>query len=480
MEHLKTPWSRAVRREAVALWTLAWPIVLGQLATIGMATSDTVMTGRLNAAELAVVSLGASVWSLACVALVGLIMPVNAMIAHEYGARKPERVAQITQQALYMTFACGLCAMAIVDIGASFFDRLGMAPDLAHRAATFVRVIACGLPALAMYRALYAYSASLNRTKPMMVISFGALAYNLVANWVFIYGHFGAPRWGAFGCAFSTASGLWLMLGVMLWWIRRDPVYREWSPFARWCAPSATQIGAILKLGAPLSLAYIAEVTAFSAIAFAVARFGVTDIAANQIAINVMSVAFVIPLGFGMAVVTRVGQALGEGQPERARFVAFTGLGVAAAIGLACALATGLWRGGIAALYTTDVTVQAAAGSLLLLLALFQVADAMQVCAASAVRGYQETRRPMVIHLTAFWCVALPAGFALGYGLLDGLLPGDPVGPLGARGFWIGLVMGLFVAASLLVRLLDRVSRARLAGPQGVPPAGALAERAAS
>jgi multidrug resistance protein, MATE family len=436
----------ALRREVIALWKLAWPILVGQVAMIGMAVSDTVMTGRMSTGDLAAVSLGVATWTVATLTLIGLLMPVNALVAHEFGAGRHGQVGQTTRQALWMALATGLVAMLLVNLAASQFSALPLRPEVAEMATRFVLWISPGLPALALYRALYAYSAR----------------YNVLANWVLIYGHWGMPQLGGLGCALATASGLWLMLGAMALWVRHAQPYRSTCPLQQLQGPDRAQIANMLRLGAPLGLAYFAEVSAFSIIAFLVTPFGEAEVAANQIAMNVMSVVFVVPLSFGIALVTRVGQALGSGDPARARFVAWSGIGVAIMAGVVSTVGIAFFRHDIAGLYTTDPVVQLATAGLLLLTALFQIADATQVAAASAIRGYKETRKPMLIHLTAFWCVALPTGFVLGDGLLARVVPGFSAAPLGAAGYWMGLALGLSVAAVLLLRLLSSLSRGRL------------------
>jgi multidrug resistance protein, MATE family len=463
----------ATRDEVGALWRLAWPILIGQIATVGMAVSDTIMAGRLGVTALAAVSLGVSVWTVINVSLVGLMMPINALVAHEFGAGRHDKIAQTTRQALWMALGLGLIAMGLMNAATFLFGHLQLEPEVQAQATRFVFIISFGLPAFTIFRTLYGYSASINKTKPMMRIALAALAYNIVANWLLIYGHGGLPQLGALGCALATASGLWLMAGAMLLTIRRDPGYRSTDPMAAWEWPDLQQIGGMLKQGLPMAVTYFAEVSAFSAVAFLVARFGVVAIAANQITLNVTSVVFVVPLSFGIASITRVGQALGEGNPARARQVAWVGVSMSIAFGLMSAIGIALFSEEIAAAYSIDPQVQKVAAGLLLIAALFQLSDAAQITAACAVRGYKVTRPAMLIHLTSFWGVALPLGCLLGLG---GWLGGPP---MQGAGFWIGLAIGLSVAAVLLLGLLDRLSRAQLGAADSGVGCGALKEKTA-
>jgi MATE family multidrug resistance protein len=167
-----------------------------------------------------------------------------------------------------------------------------------------------------------------------------------------------------------------------------------------------------------------------------------------------------VPLSFGIGALTRVGQAMGEGNPQRARFVAWVGVGMCLAFAVVSAAFIALFRWQIAAMYTSDASVQATCVLLLLFAALFQLSDATQVAAASAIRGYKVTRSPMLIQMIAFWGVALPVGWILG--LAPDWFPWSPGRPMAATGFWIGLVLGLTVAAVLLSWSLQRLSKQRV------------------
>lgn len=453
----------AIRLETGALWTLAWPILVAQLATVGMGVSDVAMTGHVSPGELAAVALGASIWTIVYGTLVGLMMPVNALVAHEFGAGKLDSIPHLVRQALWMALGIGMIAVAVVNLATHCFDYLGLEAGVAANASRFVHVISLGLPAFAAYRTLYGYSASVNRTKPMMVIALAALAYNILVNWLLVFGHWGFPQMGAIGCAIGTASGLWLMLGAMLWWVRRSTAYAATYPFARWERPDWRKIGAMLRLGGPMGVTYFAEVSAFSAVCLLVARFGVVSVAANQITLNFTTLVFVVPLSFGIAMITRIGQALGEADPVRARFVSQVGVGVSLGFGALSALVIALFRYQIAAVYVADGEVLAMTAALLLFAALFQLSDSTQVSVSCAIRGYKVSRRPMVIHLIAFWGVSLPLGCVLGFGWIPHWFPWHPAQPLAAAGFWIGLAVGLTVAAALLVGLLNRLSLERIA-----------------
>jgi MATE family multidrug resistance protein len=447
-----------IKQEAAALWQLAWPVLIGQIATVGMAVADVSMTGHASAQDLAAVALGASVWVIVLVTVSGIMMAINAMAAHEVGAGQIGRIPHLVRQSMWKALAVGLIGCALANLAVQVYDVLDLEPVVRDKARHFVRLISIGMPAFAMFRTLYGYSASLSQTKPLMVISLLGLGWNVLVNWLFIYGQFGLPRMGALGCALATASGMWLMLLALLWWLRRAPAYRESYPFHQWEGPQWPTIRPMLKMGLPIGVTYLAEVSAFSVVGLLVAKFGVVTLSAHQITLNFSSLVFMVPLSFGIGLITRVGQMLGEGDPLRARFAAWVGIAMALSFGALSALGIVLFRWQIAAAYSSDPQVQAMTAHLLLFAALFQLSDATQVATSCAIRGYKVTKRPMLIHLLAFWGFSVPLGCVLG---LAPAWLGWPWPAMGVTGFWIGLVLGLTVAAVLLVHFLRQLANMR-------------------
>ena len=194
----------------------------------------------------------------------------------------------------------------------------------------------------------------------------------------------------------------------------------------------------------------------------AVATVVAGSVAAHQIALNFSSLVFMLPLSLGIALLTRVGQALGAGDPVAARFRSAVGVGTSVGLAVLSAILMAVFNHQIAAAYTTDAPVAALAASLLFLAAIFQISDGLQVSTSCAIRGYKVTRVPMAIHLTAFWVVSLPLGCVLG--LAPSWAPWHPAQPMMAQGFWIALIVGLSVAGIALAWLLQRITRAHVQG----------------
>jgi len=442
------------------LWHLAWPILVGQLATVGMAVVDVAMAGHASAQDLAGVSLGVSIWNMLIITMMGVMMSVNPVVAHQVGAGELAGVPHVVRQALWKALGVGLLALLLANWAALLFAHMQLEPYVRDLAVDFVRVTSLALPLFAVYRVLYGYSTSINQTKPLMVIALLSLLLNIVVNSLLVFGMLGFPRLGGLGCAWATVATVSFNLLALVWWMHRAAAYRSTWPLGAFEPPHWPQIKSLLKLGLPIGITYFAETSAFSLIALLIAEFGSTQVASHQIALNFTSLVFMVPLSLGLALLTRVGQSLGAGDAVRARYQAW--VGVALGLGFATLSATliALFATSIAWAYTRDVAVMALTAHLLLLAAVFQLSDATQVITSCAIRGYKVTRAPMAVHLTAFWVFALPLGYVLG--LAPGWAPFKPAQPMGAAGFWMALIVGLTIAALGLVALLRRVARSHL------------------
>jgi MATE family multidrug resistance protein len=341
--------SARVKTEITALWQLAWPILVGQLANVGMAVADVAMAGHASAQDLAGVALGSSIWMIVVVTLMGVMMSVNPTVSHYVGAGQFDRVPHVVRQALWKGLGVGAISLVLANLAALVFDHMELEPAVRDIAVRFVHITSLALPAFACYRVLYGYSASLNQTKPMMAIALAALLLNCLLNWLLIFGNWGFPKLGGVGCAWSTMLCIWFNLGGLLWWMQRSPAYRSTWPFDRFEAPHIDKVRSLLKLGLPIGVTYFAESSAFSLIALLVARFGSTQVAAHQIALNFSSLVFMLPLSLGIALLTRVGQALGAGDPVAARFRSAVGVGASVGLAVVSAALMAVFNDSIAA-----------------------------------------------------------------------------------------------------------------------------------
>jgi multidrug resistance protein, MATE family len=444
-------------QESRALLRLANPIILSQLAQVSVGFLDTVMSGHAGAMQQAVVGIGVALWIPVFVSLMSVVQAVSPIIAHHFGAGDREAVVRDAREGMWLAACVSLLPLALVPWAPNLLTFAGIAPALAERAGIFLWGIGLGLPAALVYRSLAFYSASIEQTRPIMILSFIGLGVNALLNWVLIYGHFGLPAMGGAGCGWATGIGMWVSLVLLVLWTRHAKVYKPYFLWHSWARPHWAAQKRLLRIGLPMGGAGLAEVAAFSSIAVLVGRFGDVQIAAHQIALNFSALIFMLPMGLSSALTIRVGHSLGAGDPRRARHVAWNGIAVGLLIAASAIAPIILLRHQVAAVYSGDPAVQVLAANLLLFAAFWQLFDATQVCAIGALRGYKITLMPMVLMAIAFWVIGIPTGSWLAYQGVGG-------GPLKVYGFWIGLVVGLVLVSGGLVLGLRKVADEMLAG----------------
>ena len=443
---------RRCLNEVRALLALAGPIIVAQLANTAMGFVDAVMAGRVGPRDLAAVALGNSIWIPVLLLMNGILMSTTAKVARKVGAGSYALIGPLVRQALWLALVVGLLAAALLLAARPVLVLMQVEASLRDTAMGYLQAVALGFPALALYQVLRGFSDGLGSTRPSMVIGLCGLLLNIPLNYLLIHGKLGLPALGGVGCGWATALVMWFMFAAMAWWVHWAPAYQSSRLFERLEGPQWPAIRALLAIGLPIGIAIFAEASIFSVIALLIGSLGASVVAGHQIALNFSAMVFMIPYSLAMAATVRVGQALGRGAPREARFSA--GMAMASALAYACCSASLMLmlRADIARLYTSDAEVLRVAGALLMYSALFQFSDAIQVTAAGALRGYQDTRATMLITLLAYWGIGLPIGYGLGLGDLFG----PPSGP---AGLWQGLVVGLSCAALLLGVRLQRSAR---------------------
>ncbi|WP_110664667.1 MATE family efflux transporter [Salinicola halophilus] len=456
------------RRETGSLIRLALPIYGAQLAQSGMSVADIIMSGRASATDLAAVSVGASLWVPLMLLMTGTLMGATPIVAHRVGSGRYDRVRAGAHQALWVALLFGsLCAITLAFGARPIFQLMEIPAGVATLANDYLVAVAFGIPAVAFYQALRAFSDGMHHTRPALWMGLLGLGVNVPSNYLLIYGGpglielFGSatpgvltdlPALGARGCGIATAVSMWAMCLGMAWYTRQS---RAYAPVTLWASPTPPrfrEIGELLYVGLPIGLAIFFEVTLFTVITLLVAYLGEVTVAAHQIALNVTSVLFMLPLSLSMALTVRVSNRLGAGNPEEARFVAWNGTAVGFLMALLNGLLIWLFAEPVLSIYSTNVDVRTLAMSLILLAMLFQISDSLQVNLAGALRGYRDTRVVMGITLISYWVVGLGVGHLLGRGV-----PG--IEAMGIYGYWIGLNAGLTAAAALLGWRLWAVAR---------------------
>lgn len=427
-----------------------------QLATTGMTFVDTSMAGQYSAMDLAAIALGSSIWVPIYLLVRGVLMALTPTVAHQYGAGEVNSIASQVRQSLWIALVMSAITLLFIFNSQHVLAMLDVESTMSAITMDYLVALAWGVPAICWFQTLNCYCEGLGLTKPGMVFSFIALLLNIPLNYVLIYGKFGFPEIGGVGCGYATAVCFWAMLGMMLLYILKSRAHKKTAIFDHVELPNLRIIAPLMKLGLPIGLAIFFEASIFSVVALLIGKLGATVVAGHQIALNFSSLAFMLPMSLSMGLTIRVGQALGAGKLEIASYASWAGLATTLITASASASLMFFAPELVARLYTTDPDVTALAVQLLFFAAIYQYADGIQIAANGALRGFKDTRIPMIMILFACWIVALPLGYILG--LTDIVVP-----RMGPHGLWIGLVVALTVGATMLtLRLAAVIRRYRL------------------
>jgi MATE family multidrug resistance protein len=435
-----------------AIVQLAWPVLVAQLALMANAVIDTAMAGRLSAVDLAAVGIAASIAATVLMSLVSVLFALPPIIAHLYGAGRQAEIGRELHQGVWISLVLALLAILLLRHPAPFIAISDLQPAVEAKVRAYLDASSWGVPAAIAMRLFFGLSTGIGRPRPVMLFNLLSLLLKVPLNALFMYGLLGLPALGGPGCAVASAVDAWL-LALLVWgWCLQQPEYAQFNLRRKFAAPERAAIVEFLKLGLPIGLTFVADVTAFTFMALFIARLGPVVSGAHQIAANLAALAFMVPLALGNATAVLAGQALGAGSPERARHTCGQGIRLGMAIALVLCLL--FWFGAplIAALYTTDRQVQQVAIPLIMLVGLYHLGDALQAVAVNALRGYKKSVVPMAIYTVTLW------GLGLGGGVLLGLT--DTFGPArGARGFWIAGIAGIWLTGALVALYLNAVSR---------------------
>ncbi len=426
--------------EVLATLRLAAPLIVGQISAMGMNVADTLIAGRLGPAALGGVAVGAAIYSCAMLLTIGTLSALTPTVAQLFGARRLDLIASRVRQAWWLAAGLALIVMIICLNAHHLLDVIGIDEALMPHATGFLSGVAFAGPGLAAFFVLRGFSDGLGRTKPGMVASACGLLILLPIAWAFSLGAGPIPAMGTFGLGLATAIALALESAGLAIYLHRQRYFRSFGSILKIERPQSAQIKALLAIGLPMAFSWQMEGGLFIVVALLMGRIGGDWAAAHQIAINVASVAFMIPLGLAQAVTVRVGHARGAGD--------IAGVRSAGLSGLALALGTQAFSAAVMIIFAAQITRLYAPGAedlvplavqLMFLAGIFQLSDGIQVVAAGALRGLKDTRFPMIITAIAYWGIGFPLSYTLGFHL-----------HWGAPGLWIGFIAGLTMAAILL------------------------------
>lgn len=425
-------------REFRSLLRLALPIVTVQVGLMLMGVVDTLMVGRVSAAALAAVALG-NIYFFSIAAFgMGVLFALDPVISQAVGARDHRSIARGLQRGLIL--AAVLTAFSLIPLLAvgPLIRLLGQPDDVVPMATGYVHAATPGILAFFAFVVLRQTLQAMDRVRPIVFAILMANVVNVVLNWTLVFGRWGFPAMGPVGTGWASTLSRWTMLAAL--------VALTLPHIGRYLRPAGREvlrprpIGRMLRIGLPVGAQLELELGAFAAVALVMGWIGTAEMAGHQVAINLASLTFMVPVGMAQAGSVRVGQAVGRGEPPAARASAGAALFGGAAFMAVMALLFLTLPGPLARLYTDDADVLLIAMALIPIAGVFQVFDGLQVVSAGVLRGIADTTAPFVANLVAFWGIGIPLGLYLCFRT-----------GAGPAGLWWGLVVALAAVATFLV-----------------------------
>jgi MATE family multidrug resistance protein len=451
----------SLRHDIVEHLRLAGPVAVAQLSTIAMQVMDVAMVGRYGSVDLGGMGLGNALASTFLLISMGILTAVSPQVSQAEGAGDRPACGRAMGQGLWIALFLSIGMMVTMLFAQPLLEALGQERHLARLAQTFVIPLSLGFPGALGFIALRQFVEGLSLTRPAMYIALGGMVLNGVLNQVLIYGRLGLPALGVAGSGISTAIVNWLSLIALALYIWRSERFSPYHVSDVFHGPRWGEMKRILVIGVPIGVSFGLEVGAFAFTSVFMGWFGPQAIAAHQIALNVVSTTFMIPLGISIAGAVRVGQARGRGDlaaVQRAGWITFCLAG-----GFMVQSATVLLSipGLLMSIYTRDPAVIEIGLLLLAVGAAFQTFDGIQVAGTGVLRGLKDTRIPMFANMLAYWGIGVPVGYLLGVRL-----------GWGPAGLWWGLTCGLGTAGTahlLRFRYLVRGAPLEEAGAASEP-----------
>ena len=426
-------------RELRAVLGLAAPVILGEIGWMAMGIVDALMVGPLGPAAIGATGLGNHVFIAIAIFGMGLMLGLDTLVSRATGAGNRAEGGHWLGHGLWLALVTSPVLLAVAYGVFATIGRWGLHPDVLTLVRPYVRTLALGLPALLIYAACRRYLQGIHVVRPIMWALITANAANALGNWVLVYGHWGFPAMGIIGSAWATNLARVYLAGFLWFAIRRT--HRRWGADVPRISLSVTRarVMELLRLGTPAAVQITLEVGVFSVASALAGRLTPVALGSHQITMNIVSVAFMVPLGLSSAAAVRVGHAMGARDHARAVHAGWASFAAVTGIMLAVALIFVTAAAPLQQLFTRDAAVVAMGVQLLWLVAPFQVFDGVQAIATGVLRGLGDTRTPVVANVVAHWVLGLPLGYALcfwwGWGL---------------TGLWLGLYIGLLVVSVAL------------------------------
>ncbi len=428
---------------------LAIPVILAEMGWITMGIVDTIMVKGLGPAAIGAVGTGSTIFMTLMVLGMGTLFALDTFIAQSYGAGRIEECHRWLSAGLQLAAVLSVAFVVLAFAGLRLLPDAGLNPTVAALLGPYLRCVLWSAPPLLAYTVFRRYLQAMNLVRPVMVALITANVVNAFANWLLIAGHWGFPALGVVGSAYATLSArIYLALflfGAIVVSERDRPSGLRETPLV----VEGARMWRIVRLGVPAAGQLVLEVGVFAMVSALAARIGPLAVAANQIALNVVSFVFMVPLGLSSAAAVRVGHAVGRGSGHDARLAGWVALGLSLGVALTMSVVFIAMPHTLLRIFTDDTALLRTGTALLAICAAFQPFDGFQVVSTGALRGLGDTRTPMLLNIAGHWLIGLPLGWVLCFGR-----------GWGVEGLWVGLASGLTLIGATLVLVWQRRSAA--------------------
>ena len=453
-----------MRDSFVRILPMAWPVLIGQLAVLGFSTVDTILIARFAANDLAALSVGTAAYVSVFVGLMGVVLAISPIAGQLFGAAKLHEAGDQVHQAIWLALGISVLGAAVLLFPGPFLDLANPTPDVAQKIRGYLSALSLSLPASLLFTVYRGFNSVVSRPKAVMSIQVSGLLLKIPLSLLFIYGWSLPVPWaeqpwmvspkGVVGCAWATAIVMWSQVAIAWLVLHRDPFYARFALHRRrFNRPRRQSILRLLRLGGPMGASILIEVTGFTSMAFLISRQSAQAVAGHQLAANLVSLMFMVPLALATGTGTLVAQCVGARDFEQARRLGWHGVQIGVAIAVVLGAFVYFCRQAVLGVYTDNPAIIAAAMPLLVWVWWFHIGDAAQTLANFVLRSHHITFLPLVCFAVSLWGIGLVGGYQVAHSTWA------PMELRGAAGYWAMSAVGLVVVGLLLCTLLTWVHR---------------------
>ncbi len=434
----------------VANLKLAIPVVVSQMGHTLVALSDNIIMGRTGTIPLAACSLGNSIFAIFLVAGLGMSHGVTPLIAQERGKENYQECGKLLSNTLWVGMVVGLLLFLLNTIMVILLQEFKQVTAVTEQCRPFLFLLGTSIIPLMIFQVFRQFAEGLGFTKQAMMISIMGNTINIGVGITLVFGLFGIKAMGIKGLGYSALIDRTIMSIAMASYVLRSPKFKPYLSQFVVTAFDYQRIKKILKNGIPVSFQYLFEVSAFSSAAILIGWLGIKELAAHQIALSLAATTYMMATGIGAAATIQTGTSWGAKNYTQLRYAAIGSYHIIITFMIMCSIIFVFANRFLPSLYINDSSVIELAATLLIIAALFQLSDGIQVVGLGILRGMSDVKIPTMITLVAYWGIGLPSGYWMAFHL-----------HMGAQGVWYGLSLGLLVSASFLFIRFNHLSKDR-------------------